>query len=133
MPTKRKYEDFFYYEEGEMARCKRGGCSRPVVRRTQTTSLEKHIKKHHPDDYSKFMTIKKGGAPSENYPKDDGNAAVEDAGTSKDGGTAAEENAGTSKDLDTIAGIEELAQAPRTYVDRAVCVNVSGTFLIKWT
>lgn len=117
MPSKRKYEDFFHYEDGNLARCKQGGCSRPVVSRTQSTSLEKHIKKHHPDDYPKFILLKSGGCPSENKPKDDGSAEV------------VEEVAGTSKGTGNAAGAKEVAQAPRVLIDRAVRAKFYATRL----
>lgn len=108
MSTKRKYEEFFYYEDGNMARCKLGGCSRPVVCRTQTTSMQKHIKTHHPNDYPRFMELKNGTAPGEEDPKDHGTAA------------GAGEASEASKDPGIASSVQKAVETPRVLVDRSV-------------
>ncbi|KAH7684599.1 hypothetical protein AAVH_40893, partial [Aphelenchoides avenae] len=74
MPRKRKYEEFFIYEGNGLARCRRGGCSHPIMPREQTNGMKKHIQVHHPDDYQRFLALAKATKADE-VPAEGSNSA----------------------------------------------------------
>lgn len=55
MPRKRKYDEFFDYKDDGSALCLLGSCSRPVLSRSQSNGMPKHLRVHHPAQYAQML------------------------------------------------------------------------------
>lgn len=86
MPRKRRYEEFFNYEDDDVARCRHDDCTHPTMTRKQSNSMTKHLKTHHPDDYRRAMGMEEAGSTKEETTKEVGTET--EASGSKELGTA---------------------------------------------